>query len=327
MAVKVGIIGAAGYTGGEMIRILLNHPDVEIAYANSDSNGGKLVSDVHTDLLGVTDLKFSEGYSFDQVDALMICRGHGQTKTFIEANTIPAHIKIIDLSNDYRLTGSDSNIDQDFVYGLPEMQKDVIAKATNIANPGCFATCIQLGLLPLAKAGLIKSDIHVSAMTGSTGAGQSLSQTSHFSWRNNNISCYKMFSHQHLGEIKQNLADLQDGLSPVVNFVPYRGNFTRGILASIYLDFDQDLESAQALFDDYYKDHPFVFRSEKNIDLKQVVNSNRNLIYLEKHDNKLLIISATDNLIKGASGTAVQNMNLMFGLDEMAGLGIKSIAF
>lgn len=327
MTVKVGIIGAAGYTGGEMIRILLNHPEVEIVYANSDSNGGKRVSDVHTDLIGVTDLRFSEGYSFDTVDALMICRGHGQTRAFIEGNDIPSNVKIIDLSNDYRLNGSDSGIKQNFVYGLPEMQKEKIASASNIANPGCFATCIQVGILPLAYAGLIKSDIHVSAMTGSTGAGQKLASTSHFSWRNNNISCYKMFSHQHLGEIKQSLKQLQDGLEPVVNFVPYRGNFTRGILASIYLDFDGDLESAQNLFDTYYKDHPFVVRSEKNIDLKQVVNSNRCLIYLEKHDNKLLIISATDNLIKGASGTAVQNLNLMFGLDEKAGLGIKSIAF
>lgn len=331
--IKAGIIGGAGYTGGEMLRILINHPNVEIAFVNSTSNAGNLISDVHTDLIGDTDLKFVSDIPQD-IDVLFLCVGHGDAKKFLTANPINDNIKIIDLSQDFRLSANanfsspDSGLSaKDFVYGLPELNHDQIKSAKNIANPGCFATCIQLGLLPLAAKGLIKSEVHINATTGSTGAGQSLSATSHFSWRNNNLSIYKAFEHQHLNEIGESLLQLQPSLSDELSFIPQRGAFTRGILASMYLESDLTLEEAQSIYEDYYSTHPFTHVSRKNIDLKQVVNTNKALVHIEKHGDKLFIISIIDNLLKGASGQAVQNMNLMFGLDETAGLKLKAAYF
>ncbi len=326
--IKAGIIGGAGYTGGEMLRILINHPNVEIAFVNSTSNAGNLISDVHTDLLGDTDLKFTGDLS-QNIDVLFLCVGHGDAKKFLEANAINDNIKIIDLSQDFRLTAN-RNLEignRTFTYGLPELNRDPIKSATNIANPGCFATCIQLGLLPLAKAGLLQSEIHINATTGSTGAGQSLSPTSHFSWRNNNLSIYKAFEHQHLGEIGESLLQQQGAEIGPFSFIPQRGDFTRGILAAMYTECELSLEDAQKLYEDFYADAAFTHVSKKNIDLKQVVNTNKALIHLEKHGNKLFIISIIDNLLKGASGQAVQNMNLMFGLEERAGLRLKAVAF
>ena len=331
--IKAGIIGGAGYTGGEMLRILVNHPNVEIVFVNSTSNAGNLISDVHTDLIGDTDLRFTSDVSQD-IDVLFLCVGHGDAKKFLAANPINENIKIIDLSQDFRLNANasfsipDPGLQiKDFIYGLPELNREAIKTAKNIANPGCFATCIQLGLLPLAKAGLIKSEVHINATTGSTGAGQSLSTTSHFSWRNNNLSIYKAFEHQHLNEIGESLTQLQPSISESLNFIPQRGAFSRGILASIYLESNLTLEEAQELYEDYYSDHLFTYMSRKNIDLKQVVNTNKCLIHLEKHGNKLFIISIIDNLLKGASGQAVQNMNLMFGLEENSGLRLKAANF
>jgi len=324
--IKAGIIGGAGYTGGEMLRILVNHPNVEIAFVNSTSNAGNLISDVHTDLIGDTDLRFTSDIPQD-IDVLFLCVGHGDAKKFLAANPINDHIKIIDLSQDFRLNRNASIEDRQFVYGLPELNRDNIKSANNIANPGCFATCIQLGLLPLAAKGLINNEVHINATTGSTGAGQSLSTTSHFSWRNNNLSVYKAFEHQHLNEIGESLVQLQPELSAPLSFIPQRGAFTRGILAAMYLDSDLTLEEAQDIYEQYYSAHPFTHVSRKNIDLKQVVNTNKALIHIEKHDGKLFIISIIDNLLKGASGQAVQNMNLMFGLDETAGLRLKAAHF
>ncbi|WP_316770456.1 N-acetyl-gamma-glutamyl-phosphate reductase [Pedobacter frigiditerrae] len=334
--IKAGIIGGAGYTGGEMLRILVNHPNVEIAFVNSTSNAGNLISDVHTDLIGDTDLKFTSDLPQD-IDVLFLCVGHGDAKKFLAVNPINENIKIIDLSQDFRLSQNSQLSTRDFIYGLPELNRDAIKNAKNIANPGCFATCIQLGLLPLAAKGLIKNEVHINATTGSTGAGQSLSTTSHFSWRNNNLSIYKAFDHQHLNEIGESLNRLQDSAlaapSPSgragvgINFIPQRGAFTRGILASIYLESDLTLEEAQAIYEDYYSAHPFTHVSRKNIDLKQVVNTNKALVHIEKHGNKLFIISAIDNLLKGASGQAVQNMNLMYGLEENSGLKLKAAYF
>jgi N-acetyl-gamma-glutamyl-phosphate reductase len=324
--IKAGIIGGAGYTGGEMLRILVNHPNVEIAFVNSTSNAGNLISDVHTDLIGDTDLRFTNEIPQD-IDVLFLCVGHGDAKKFLEANPINDNIKIIDLSQDFRLTHNSQLATRNFIYGLPELNRDAIKNASNIANPGCFATCIQLGLLPIAKAGLIKSEVHINATTGSTGAGQSLSTTSHFSWRNNNLSIYKAFEHQHLNEIGESLAQLQPSISEALNFIPQRGDFTRGILAAMYLESDLTLEEAQELYESYYSGHAFTHVSRKNIDLKQVVNTNKALVHVEKHGNKLFIISIIDNLLKGASGQAVQNMNLMFGLEETAGLRLKGIGF
>jgi N-acetyl-gamma-glutamyl-phosphate reductase len=324
--IKAGIIGGAGYTGGEMLRILVNHPNVEIAFVNSTSNAGNLISDVHTDLIGDTDLRFVNDIPQD-IDVLFLCVGHGDAKKFLAANPINDNIKIIDLSQDFRLNRNSSIEDRQFVYGLPELNRDNIKSANNIANPGCFATCIQLGLLPLAAKGLINNEVHINATTGSTGAGQSLSTTSHFSWRNNNLSVYKAFEHQHLNEIGESLVQLQPELSAPLSFIPQRGAFTRGILAAMYLDSDLTLEEAQDIYEQYYSAHPFTHVSRKNIDLKQVVNTNKALIHIEKHDGKLFIISIIDNLLKGASGQAVQNMNLMFGLDETAGLRLKAANF
>ncbi|MDX2191075.1 MAG: N-acetyl-gamma-glutamyl-phosphate reductase [Bacteroidota bacterium] len=320
--IKVGIIGGAGYTGGELIRILINHPEVAIDFVNSKSNAGNYLYQVHTDLLGDTDLKFSSEIN-PNVEVIFLCMGHGESKKFLDENPnlINNSLKIIDLSQDFR---PETN---GFVYGLPELKKDAIKNAQRIANPGCFATAIQLALLPLANAGILEDEIHISATTGSTGAGQSLSETSHFSWRNNNMSVYKSFTHQHLKEINKSLSSLQPGFNKKVNFIPYRGDFTRGIIASVYTKYDGSLEDAQALYQAYYQLHPFTHISKENIDLKQVVNTNKCLLYLEKHDDKLLIISIEDNLTKGASGQAVQNMNLIFGLDETTGLKLKAVAF
>jgi len=328
--IKAGIIGGAGYTGGEMLRILVNHPQVEIAFVNSSSNAGNLISDVHTDLFGDTDLKFTDQISQD-IDVLFLCVGHGDAKKFLEANPIDAKVKIIDLSQDFRLSQNSKfkiqNLDRAFIYGLPELNKDKIQSAQNIANPGCFATCIQLGLLPLASKGLLQNEVHINATTGSTGAGQSLSKTSHFSWRNNNLSIYKAFEHQHLNEIGESLTQLQGEVKEALNFIPQRGDFTRGILAAMYTESDLTEEEAYELYESYYSNHSFTHVSRKNIDLKQVVNTNKCLVHLEKHGNKLFIISIIDNLLKGASGQAVQNMNLMFGLEEAVGLKLKAVGF
>lgn len=324
--IRIGIIGAAGYTGGELLRILINHPAVTIAFAHSKSQAGKPVYATHTDLLGDTDLVFSGEDTTAMVQdetlqAIFLCSGHGESRKFLEANPVPASVKIIDLSTDYR------DESEGFVYGLPELQREVIQKSIKIANPGCFATSIQLAILPLAKAGLIRDAIHVSAITGSTGAGQSLSSTTHFTWRNNNMSIYKAFTHQHLTEIKMSLGKLQTGFGQAINFIPYRGDFTRGIMANVYTPFAGTLEEAQKLYQEYYAGHPFTHLSERAIDLKQVVNTNKCLVHLEVHDGQLLITSIIDNLTKGASGQAVQNMNLLFGLPEDLGLRLKAAAF
>lgn len=324
--IKAGIIGGAGYTGGEMLRILVNHPQVEIAFVNSSSNAGNLISEVHTDLFGDTDLKFTDQILQD-IDVLFLCVGHGDAKKFLEANPVNERVKIIDLSQDFRLAQNSQLATRSFVYGLPELNKEKIQSAQNIANPGCFATCIQMGLLPLAAKGLLQSEVHINATTGSTGAGQSLSKTSHFSWRNNNLSIYKAFEHQHLNEIGESLTQLQGEVKEALNFIPQRGDFTRGILAAMYIESDLTEQAAYELYESYYASHPFTHVSRKNIDLKQVVNTNKCLIHLEKHGNKLFIISIIDNLLKGASGQAVQNMNLMFGLEETVGLKLKAANF
>jgi len=321
--IKVGIIGGAGYTAGELIRILIHHPAVEIAFVNSSSNAGNPIADIHSGLIGETDLVFTSELPLGEVDALFLCSAHGDSKKFMDNNVVPTSIKIIDLSTDYRAKSPK----HDFVYGLPELNRDEIRTASRIANPGCFATAIQLALFPLAAAGLLTDEVHVNAITGSTGAGVKPSDTSHFSWRNNNISVYKAFDHQHLEEIGQSLRQLQPGFYKAVNFIPVRGNFTRGIYATTYTKCTLSLTEIKKLYTDFYKDSAFTFVTDKNPDLKQVVNTNKGLVYLEKHGDKLLIISIIDNLLKGASGQAVQNMNLMFGLDEKAGLGLKSIGF
>jgi len=322
MKINIGIIGGAGYTGGELLRILLNHQQVNIIFVNSKSQAGKPVYSTHSDLVGDTDLLFTDLMPFDEVQAIFLCSGHNESKKFLAENNIPESLKIIDLSTDFR---DQSN---GFVYGLPELQRDLIKTATKIANPGCFATSIELALLPLANAGLLNDDVHVSAITGSTGAGQSLSATTHFSWRNNNISIYKAFTHQHLKEINQSIKTLQPTFGKSVNFIPYRGNFSRGIMANVYTKFAGTIEEAKELYRTYYALHPFTHLSEATeIDLKQVVNTNKCIIHLEKHDDNLLITSIIDNLTKGASGQAVQNLNLVFGLEETTGLKLKSVGF
>jgi len=323
MKIKAGIIGGAGYTGGEMLRLLINHPEVDIVFVHSNSNGGNLISDVHTDLIGDTDLRFTDTLSAD-IDVLFLCVGHGDAAKFLAENPIADGIKIIDLSQDFRL--ADAAGDK-WVYGLPELNREKIRSASFVANPGCFATAIQLGLMPLAAKGKLNAEVHINATTGSTGAGQSLAQTSHFTWRNNNLSVYKAFGHQHLNEIGQSLVQLDPEFDAVINFIPQRGDFTRGILAAMYVETNLSAEEAQTIYEDYYAMHPFTHVSHRDIDLKQVVNTNKGLVHMEKHGNKLLIISIIDNLLKGASGQAVQNMNLMFGLDEKQGLRLKAAAF
>ena len=324
--INIGIIGAAGYTGGELLRIVINHPNVNIAFAHSKSQIGKPVYATHTDLLGDTELTFSGEdiqtlLNQESLNAIFLCSGHGESKKFLDEYNVPETVKIIDLSTDFR---DESN---GFTYGLPELQKEKIKTSIKIANPGCFATSIELAILPLANAGLLKEDVHVSAVTGSTGAGQSLSATTHFSWRNNNLSIYKAFTHQHLTEIKMSLGKLQGGFDKAVNFVPYRGDFTRGIMANVYTPYSGTIEEAKELYKNYYAEHPFTHVSDAPIDVKQVVNTNKCFIHLEVHDGQLLISSIIDNLTKGASGQAVQNLNLIFGLPEDAGLRLKAPSF
>lgn len=327
--IKVGIIGGAGYTGGEAVRLLINHPNAELVYVHSNSNGGNLISDVHADLLGDTDMRFTDAAieQLPKVEVMFLCVGHGDARKFLETNRIADDVRIIDLSQDFRIMPDTAVDGHEFVYGLPEQNLETVKGARNIANPGCFATCLQLALLPLAAKGLIRGDVHISATTGSTGAGQKLASTSHFSWRANNLSTYKVFEHQHLREVGQMIRSFEPQFSGAVNFIPYRGDFTRGIIASVYTDFAGTLEEAQAIYKDYYASAAFTHVSDKAISLKQVVNTNKCLVHLTVHDGKLLIMSAIDNLLKGASGQAVQNMNLMCGLPETAGLRLKPIAF
>lgn len=325
MVINAGIIGGAGYTGGELIRLLLIHPCVNISFIHSRSNAGQLVSSVHQDLSGETDLKFSDEIK-DTVDVIFLCLGHGESKKFLEQNKIADSIKIIDLANDFRLIPDSKIGNREFVYGLPELNREQIKKAKNIANPGCFATTIQLGLLPLAKAGLLK-DVHTTGITGSTGAGQSLSATSHFSWRENNIQAYKTLTHQHLGEIVQSLQQLQGKTDINVNFVPWRGDFTRGIFISSQISCDLSLHELNNLYETFYEGHPFTHITKEPVFLKQVVNTNKCLIQLEKAGSLLVVHSVADNLLKGASGQAVQNMNLILGLDETTGLKLKASMF
>lgn len=327
--INIGIIGGAGYTGGELIRLLLRHPQADIVFVHSNSQAGKAINSVHQDLLGDTDLLFTDTLS-DNIDVLFLCVGHGEARKFLTANSIAEHIKIIDLSQDFRLQKDNAHQlgNRQFVYGLPELNKATIQAAHNIANPGCFATAIQLGLLPLASAGLL-GDVHTTGITGSTGAGQGLAATSHFSWRANNVQAYKTLQHQHLGEIGQSLQQLQPGYASAdaISFVPWRGDFTRGIYVSSVVSSSLQLAEAAQLYQEFYAGHPFTVVSGSMIDLKQVVNTNKCLVHLEKVGNRLAIHTAIDNLLKGASGQAVQNMNLLFGLAETAGLQLKANYF
>jgi len=318
--IRVAIEGAAGYTAGELLRILLFHPYAEVKYLHSDSHAGKPVYTVHKDLLGETNLLFGE-IDYQDTDVVFLCKGHGQSVLFMEQNPLPGHVKVIDLSADFR------DESHGFVYGLPEMQREKIKNSAFIANPGCFATSVELALLPLAAAGLLKNEVHITSITGSTGAGQSPSDTTHFSWRNNNVSVYKPFRHQHLKEIGMCITKLQPGFSKSINLVPVRGNFSRGILTSCYTECSASQEEVERLYTDFYSSHSFTIISRSNPDLKQVVNTNKCILYVERFDNKLYILSLIDNLLKGASGQAVQNMNLVFGLPEDAGLHLKSIGF
>ena len=319
--VKVGIIGGAGYTAGELLRLLINHSGVEIVFVHSTSNAGNHLCDVHDGLWGETDLHFSAEYDLNAVDVLFLCSAHGMSRKFWDENDMPQGLKVIDLAQDYR-DESDG-----YVYGLPEINKQRIATATRVANPGCFATAIQLALLPLAVAGELKNEVHITAITGSTGAGVKPSATTHFSWRSNNLSVYKAFEHQHLLEIGRTLRGLQPSFDKDMNFVPMRGDFARGILASVYTETTLTIEEARALYENFYRDAAFTFVAGKNVDLKQVTNTNKALVWLEKHGNKLMIVSVVDNLLKGASGQAVQNMNIMCGFDECEGLRLKPVVF
>ena len=337
--IKVGILGAAGYTGGELIRILLNHPEVELVFANSESNAGKKVYDVHEGLYGDTELAFSSDMPFDKVEVVFFCFGHGKSAAFLKEHSIPESVKIIDLAQDFRIKG-----DHDYVYGLPELYREEIAACRHLANPGCFATCIQEGLLPLAKAGLLTNDISVNAITGSTGAGQKPGTTTHFSWRNNNFSVYKLFTHQHLHEICQTLNDLRPDSAPkvvdtleegfdadgiTIDFIPYRGDFSRGIFCTEVVTLDKAVEEGEitALYKEFFKDSAFTHYSDKAPDLKQVVNTNKAIVHADVFGRKIVVTSVIDNLLKGAVGQAVQNMNIMFGHDERTGLCLKASAF
>lgn len=323
--VNIGIIGGAGYTGGELLRVLLRHPNANISFVHSSSNAGELVNKVHTDLLGDTELIFAKEIK-PSVDVLFLCVGHGDAQKFLATNEIASSVKIIDLSQDFRLNSSASIGDRKFVYGLPELQRDAIRSAHHIANPGCFATAIQLGLLPLASKNLLK-EVYTTGITGSTGAGQGLSSTSHFSWRANNIGAYKTLNHQHIHEIHQSLGLLQGNQAAEVNFVPWRGDFTRGIFVTSVISSYMSMDALYELYTDFYKDHPFTHVSNNTIDLKQVVNTNKCFIHIEKQGNKIAIHSVIDNLLKGAVGQAVQNMNLIFGLEETTGLDLKANCF
>ncbi|MEY4098758.1 MAG: hypothetical protein RL170_1602 [Bacteroidota bacterium] len=322
---NIGIVGGAGYTGGELLRVLIRHAQVQINFVHSTSSAGQLISSVHADLLGDTDLVFTNTLQ-DNIDILFLCVGHGEALKFLASNTISPKVKIIDLSQDFRLAASSKQGERNFVYGLPELNKVAIQKAQNIANPGCFATAIQLGLLPLAAKGLLK-EVYTTGITGSTGAGQGLSNTSHFSWRANNIQPYKTLEHQHLYEIQESLDQLQGHQNASVHFVPWRGDFTRGIFVSSILETSLGLDALNKIYTDYYKGHPFTHVSLSPIDLKQVVNTNKCLIHIEQKENKIVVHTAIDNLLKGAVGQAVQNMNLMMGLEETAGIQLKASNF
>ena len=321
--IKVGIIGGAGYTAGELIRLLLLHPEVEIKFIHSTSNAGNNITDVHGGLLGETDLVFTDELPFEKIDLLFFCTAHGDTRKFMDSHALPDELKVIDLSMDYRLKSNS----HDFIYGLPELNRRNTCKSRYVANPGCFATCIELGLLPLAKEHLLKGDISVNAITGSTGAGVKPSSTTHYSWRDNNISIYKPFEHQHVPEIMQSVKQLQPDYDGSIDFIPYRGCFPRGIFATLVVKCDLDIETLYKLYENYYERDSFTHVVKRPVDLKQVVNTNKCLLHLEKHGDKLLITSVIDNLLKGASGTAVHNMNLLFGLAETVGLQLKPSAF
>ncbi len=333
--IKVGILGAAGYTGGELIRVLLNHPEAEIVFANSESNAGNLVSDVHEGLVGDTDLRFSSEMPFEKVDVVFFCFGHGKSREFLQNHAIPSNVKIIDLAQDFRIKG-----DHDYVYGLPEIHMDAIKEAQHLANPGCFATAIQLALLPAAKMGLIGDDVAVNGITGSTGAGQKPGATTHFSWRNNNMSTYKLFTHQHLHEICQSLNEVRPALSLVItspiaesqegamiDFIPYRGDFARGIFVTAVIKTERNADEIVEYYKDFYETAAFTHYTDNAPDMKQVVNTNKCLVHCEKVGKKLIVTSCIDNLLKGAVGQAVQNMNIMFGINEDAGLKLKASAF
>ena len=320
--IRIGILGAAGYTGGELIRVLLNHPEANLVFANSESNAGNLVSDVHEGLTGDTLLRFTDQMPFDEVDVVFFCFGHGKSEAFLKEHIIPERVKIIDLAQDFRIKGS-----HDYVYGLPEINHDAIAQARHVANPGCFATAIQLALLPAAYLNLLKEDVSVNAITGSTGAGQKPGATTHFSWRTDNISIYKPFQHQHIAEIRQSLQQVQGYLEADIDFIPYRGNFARGIFCTAVVRTPAPLEDIAEAYKDFYREAAFTHVSDSPVDLKQVVNTNKALVHVEKYGNKLLVTSVIDNLLKGAVGQAVQNMNIMFGLDQQTGLRLKASAF
>ena len=320
--IRIGILGAAGYTGGELIRVLLNHPEANLVFANSESNAGNLVSDVHEGLTGDTLLRFTDQMPFDEVDVVFFCFGHGKSEAFLKEHIIPERVKIIDLAQDFRIKGS-----HDYVYGLPEINHDAIAQARHVANPGCFATAIQLALLPAAYLNLLKEDVSVNAITGSTGAGQKPGATTHFSWRTDNISIYKPFQHQHIAEIRQSLQQVQGYLEADIDFIPYRGNFARGIFCTAVVRTPAPLEDIAEAYKDFYREAAFTHVSDSPVDLKQVVNTNKALVHVEKYGNKLLVTSVIDNLLKGAVGQAVQNMNIMFGLDQRMGLRLKASAF
>ena len=320
--VRVGILGAAGYTGGELIRLLINHPQAEIVFANSESNAGNLICDVHEGLMGETDMRFTAEMPFGEVDVVFFCFGHGKSRAFLQEHTIPSHVRIIDLAQDFRIAG-----EHDYVYGLPETHRQEISTCMHLANPGCFATCIQLGLLPALKAGIISGDIHTNGITGSTGAGQKPGATTHFSWRNDNISIYKTFTHQHLHEINQTIHELQPQYDGQMFFIPQRGCFTRGIFVTSYACCNTPIEEVKAIYEDYYRDAAFTHVVSTSPDMKQVVNTNKALVYVERYADQLLMVSCIDNLLKGAVGQAVENMNLMFGLPEDTGLRLKASAF
>lgn len=332
--IRVGIFGAAGYTGGELIRLLVNHPQAEVVFANSESNAGNYVADVHEGLYGDTDLRFTADMPFGDVDVVFFCFGHGKSEAFMMEHDVPENVSIIDLAQDFRLAPKQLVATQhptadahDFVYGLPEINRDKIAKASHVANPGCFATCIQLGLLPAAKMGLLTTDVSVNAITGSTGAGVKPGATTHFSWRVDNLSVYKAFRHQHVPEIKQSLGQLQGHFEADIDFIPYRGSFARGIFATEVVRTEADIDMIVDGYKDFYAKQPFTHYVDKPLDLKQVVNTNKALVHCEKIGDKLLVTSCVDNLLKGAVGQAVENMNIMFGIDEMAGLRLKANAF
>jgi N-acetyl-gamma-glutamyl-phosphate reductase len=321
--IKIGIIGGAGYTAGELIRLLIHHPDASIVFVHSVSHAGRPLTHAHGSLVGETELSFTAGVALDDIDLLFFCTAHGDTLKFMERHRLPDGLRVIDLSSDYRISSGT----HDFVYGLPELNRRQICHSTHVANPGCFATCIQLAVLPLARHLMLNSDLHVHAITGSTGAGVKPSPSTHFSWRNDNVSVYKPFEHQHLAEIRQSLCQLQHSFRSRINFIPVRGNFSRGIFATTYVDTRVGLDEIRRLYEEYYTDHSFVFLTDANPDLKQVVNTNKCLIHLQKFDDKLLIISMIDNLLKGASGQAVHNMNLLFNLEETVGLHLKPSAY